>query len=95
MALLLNSFAIKEEDSEQREAEKKRRAEKKANSSCTCKHLLETKKTRMYVATFRERYKLYQVKVLESSRATEHGLGSPLQERYSDVTPKGQKSTIF
>lgn len=45
----------------------------------------------MYVATFRERYKLYQVKVLESSRATEPGIGSPLQERYSDVTPKGHK----
>ena len=54
---------------------------------------METKKTRMYVATFRERYKLYQVKVLESSRSTsEHGIASPLQERYQDVVPKVQKS---
>ncbi|XP_031570121.1 sodium channel protein 60E-like [Actinia tenebrosa] len=82
VALLLNSFAIKENETIQKEEKPKRKRR--------CR-LTETKKTRMYVATFRERYKLYQVKVLESSRATEPGIGSPLQERYSDVTPKGHK----
>ncbi|XP_048586594.1 sodium channel protein 60E isoform X3 [Nematostella vectensis] len=78
VALLLNSFAKKEEDLH-REA-----SEQPYVNPCSClAHLTRTRKTRMYVATFSERYKFYQVKVLESSGAPEQGMTSPLQEKFT------------
>lgn len=55
------------------------------------KKLTKTKKTRLFVATFKERYKLYEVQLLESNLTAQ---GIPLktqQRRVSNNTNKNHQ----
>lgn len=45
------------------------------------KKLTKTKKTRLFVATFKERYKLYEVQLLESNVASQ---GTPVSRNPTD-----------
>lgn len=45
------------------------------------KKLTKTKKTRLFVATFKERYKLYEVQLLESNVASQ---GTPVRRKTTD-----------
>lgn len=45
------------------------------------KKLTKTKKTRLFVATFKERYKLYEVQLLESNVASQ---GTPVSRNTTD-----------
>ena len=45
------------------------------------KKLTKTKKTRLFVATFKERYKLYEVQLLESNVASQ---GTPVSRNTAD-----------
>lgn len=53
------------------------------------KKLTKTKKTRLFVATFKERYKLYEVQLLESNLTAQ---GIPLQRQQRRVSNNTNKN---
>ena len=53
------------------------------------KKLTKTKKTRLFVATFKERYKLYEVQLLESNLTAQ---GIPLQTQQRRVSNNTNKN---
>lgn len=53
------------------------------------KKLTKTKKTRLFVATFKERYKLYEVQLLESNLTAQ---GIPLQTQQTRVSNNKNKN---
>ena len=62
VALLLNAFDSKNDEPQEEEEEPSESRFKR-----TVKRLTKTKKTRLFVATFKERYKFYEVELLESN----------------------------
>ena len=72
IALLLSAFDTEDDNNNCDDDE---------GNNCRLKNLVKkltkTKKTRLFVATFKERYKLYEVQLLESNVTTQ---GNPLSE---------------
>ena len=80
IALLLSAFDTEEEERMSDEEEGQNSRLKRV-----FKRLTKTKKTRLFVATFKERYKLYEVQLLESNVTTQ---GSPINKHEGGVTSK-------
>ena len=74
IALLLSAFDTEDDDNNVDEDEGNNSRLKKL-----IKRFTKTKKTRLFVATFKERYKLYEVQLLESNLAAQ---GTPLRKPY-------------
>ncbi|CAH3140850.1 unnamed protein product [Porites lobata] len=74
IALLLSAFDTEDDDNNLDEDEGNNSRLKKL-----IKRFTKTKKTRLFVATFKERYKLYEVQLLESNLAAH---GTPLRKPY-------------
>ena len=74
IALLLSAFDTEDDDNNVDEDEGNNSRLKNL-----IKRLTKTKKTRLFVATFKERYKLYEVQLLESNLAAQ---GTPLSKCY-------------
>lgn len=66
IALLLSAFDTEDDDSISDDEEGQNSRLKRV-----LKKLTKTKKTRLFVATFKERYKLYEVQLLESNVASQ------------------------
>ncbi|RMX45224.1 hypothetical protein pdam_00020953 [Pocillopora damicornis] len=74
IALLLSAFDSEEEESTSDDDE-----EQNSRLRRILKRLTKTKKTRLFVATFKERYKLYEVQLLESNVTTRRSQTSGAQ----------------
>ena len=80
IALLLSAFDTDDGDNDSDDEEGNNSRLKKL-----LKKLTKTKKTRLFVATFKERYKLYEVQLLESNLTNQ---GTPLSRQQGSVSSR-------